>query len=176
MYFPNLKKKNYLYVRTNNTIKIKGLPFMKHNASPISMLIFNKYIKKDIIDNATVRHEKENVKKWISDEVAANMELTMITFNAKKLDEYKCKTTLYYAIAEKYGPGLIQLIPNNAGIGVGKNKNYCTLDEYNKNNLKISDINLNKTYSELNIFSDELLEVENIKIDKKNTLLSTWLK
>jgi len=175
MYFPKLKKKNYLYVRQNNTLKIKGLPFMKHNASPISMVIFDKYIRENIIYFSKVKYSANDIKNWIESELKNNIGLAMITFNARKDSDYICKTTIYHAIAEKYGPGLIQLIPNNLGIGIGKSKSYCTLEEFNSNNLKLSDINLSKTYSELNIFSDSFLEIENIKIEKGNQLLRQWL-
>jgi len=164
MYFPGLKKKNYLYVTKTGKLKLKGLPLMKSNASKLGVLVFNKYIKKEIIDNNNVKFKWRYIKDVIDEEIGNNFSIVEQEFNLKELNKYNCKTNLFYNLAEKYGKGQHNLIPNTV-FGTGKSKKFCTLKEFNENKLCIRDIVLDKFWQEINPF---------IKTRNKQKELSTW--
>lgn len=177
MFFPGLKKKNYIYVTTNNKIKIKGLPFKKSNASLLAMIVFNKYIKNEIINNNKVKFKATQIKDWMYEELGQDVSLAAINFKVMDKDVYKNASQIQSQISQKYGPGNHKLIPNIFHIGAGKGKGYCTVKEFKDNKLKVSAIDLSKTYSELNIFSEiDLAEMYVVKTKNKiiNTL-TRWL-
>ena len=64
-------------------------------------------------------------------------------------------------IAKKYGSGIHFMIPNTKGIGVGKGKQYCTVEEFKAHNMNIDHINLDNVWKELNYFVKEPI-VKNI--------------
>jgi len=76
--------------------------------------------------------------------------LSFITFNLKS--EYKNKSSIQSQIYEKYKTKKINLIPNNRGIGACKAVSYCSLEEFNNNNMNIRDINIDRFISELSYF------------------------
>jgi hypothetical protein len=48
-------------------------------------------------------------------------------------DQYvKSQTSLPAQISQKYGSGIHFLVPNTKGIGIGKGKSFCTLEEFEK--------------------------------------------
>ena len=44
------------------------------------------------------------------------------------------------------------IIPNNANVGIGKGKSYCTVEEFKEHKLRIDNIDLSNVWSELNYF------------------------
>jgi len=169
MYFPKLKKKNYLYVTQDNKIKFKGLPIMKDNASRLSMFIFEKYIKKEILQGV-VKINSSTLRHIIYSELEEDITKAAVTYRAKKYDLYDIKTSIYSQISKKYGAGVHILIPNIKGIGVGKCKSYCTIKEFKDNNLNIKDIDLSKIFNELQIFSET-----DINNDYTTKSLEKWI-
>ena len=168
MYFPELKKKNYLYVTKDNKIKIKKLLIKKDNSTRISKIVFEELIKDNIL-KGIVKLDRTDIKKLINTKLKEDLSLSSSTYNVKAYEKYDSKNGLFAQISLKYGQGRIQLIPNTANIGVGKSKRYCTIEEFKENKLTIHDIDLEKTYSELNIFSIGALHINEDNLD-------TWLK
>ena len=172
LYFPGLKKKNYIYVREDNSIKIKGLPIKKSNASPLSMLIFEKYIKNELIKTGKIKFEAKQIKDWIYKELENDISLAAIEFNVMSIDAYKNTSTIQAQISAKYGPGQHKLIPNIFGVGIGRGKSYCSVQEFKDSGLKLNAIELSKTFSELNPFSD--LDMNEMYISKSgNKVINT---
>jgi len=168
MFFPGEKKKSYLYLNNDNKVVIKGLPLIKNNASHLSMVIFKKYIEPIIIKDHEVLFNSKQLYSWIKTELENDITLAGIEWKVDKPSSYKNKTQIQYQIAEEYGKGIHLLIPNIRGIGIGKAKSYCTIDEFKKYNIKWNEIDLEKTYSELQIFTEGTLKQIAIKIKSKN--------
>ncbi len=55
-------------------------------------------------------------------------------------------------ISQRYGEGIHFMIPNTKGVGVGKGKSYCTIEEFKKHNMNISHIDLRNVWKELGYF------------------------
>lgn len=178
MYFPGLKKKNYIYVTNRNKIKIKGLPFKKSNASPLSMVVFEKHIKNKIINDGVVKFDPDEIKQWVFDELEKDLTLAAIEFKVMDVSVYKNATQLQCQISKSYGAGNHKLIPNTIGVGVGKGKGYCKIEEFKEKEMKLITIDLKKTYSELSVFSDGALItiVKNKRTKKANNTLYQWLE
>ena len=94
-------------------------------------------------------------------------------YKVTDLSEYKIKTSLQYQISDKYGIGRHFLVPNKKGIGVGLQKStkkkagirHCTIEEFNKNNLTVKDIDLTHLLSHLKPFykRNEIIEYDKEK-------------
>ena len=67
-------------------------------------------------------------------------------------DYEKSPTGLQAQISKKYGVGIHMMIPNTRNVGVGKGKSYCTLTEWKEHGLKVSDIDLENIFGELEYF------------------------
>jgi DNA polymerase elongation subunit (family B) len=184
MYFPGLKKKNYLYVTEDDRLVVKGLPIIKSNASSIGKHVFNTFLKNKILREGVVRVSKESLKENVFTALQNDITLAVVEWKTKKPEYYKLNSQIQAQISEKYGQGTHYLIPNNKGVGVGKGKSYCTIEEFRKNNLTIDDVDLSKVYSELQPFCEEKIEQQTTKIIKRrknkvlrvNNVLERWIK
>ena len=152
MYFPGLKKKNYLFVTSDNNVVLKGFPLIKDNASKASMVVYKKYIEPLIQESGEVQFDNSFVIEKLNEELSDNLSLAMVTYKVKDEKEYKLASQLQAQISKKYGVGVHNLIPNNR-FGVGKSKKYCTVEEFEKEGLTINNIILEKTYNELKMFA-----------------------
>lgn len=181
MYFPSLKKKNYLYVTEDDRIVIKGLPFIKSNATPLSGVIFEKYIKPKILENLSVKFTSQEIKGWVREELSKDIMLASVLFRTKNSESYKLDSQIQAQISKKYGNGNHFLIPNLVGLGIGKGKTYCTKEDFLQFNLSLDNINLTKSYKELGIFSETPLKqpVSRIKMSNDsffvNDKLTNWV-
>jgi DNA polymerase I len=159
-----LNKKNYLYINKDNEITLKGLDIIKKNCSELSVLIYEKYLKEQIIKNLDCKFEKEYIDDLIKKIIKENKLIIAKQFSVKDFNKYKSKTSIYYMIREKYGEGELMLIKNYK-IGVGKGIKYCSLDEAKE--LKIDDLNLEDVYKELSPFIRDYEKEKPIKIKKE---------
>jgi len=75
---------------------------------------------------------KKYIEGIINQLLKDNKELIMMRKKVNEYDHYtKSKTTQQAQIAKRYGGGIHFLLPNTRGIGVGKSKSLCTLEEFN---------------------------------------------
>jgi len=151
-------KKYYMFVTQNNNLIIKGLPLKKSDSSGIGYIIFNKYMREQVI-KGDIMFKYEDVKAWVQTELNKDPSIVTRAFKVMKKEAYKTTSQLQSQISTKYGAGKHLLIPNHK-FGVGKGKRYCTLQEYKDNGLIIEDIDLSKMWSELKHFT-------NIPVTKK---------
>jgi len=158
-------KKNYIYLKTDGGVEVKNLGVRKKSNSALSRKIFWDYMVKDgkIKNEKKVKFPKIWFKELIDKLLLEDIKLACIRYDVNKTKHYKSTTSIQYQISSKYGPGLHFLIPNFK-LGVGKGKKYCTIEEFNENNLTIEDINLNNVWNELNYFI-----VDSDKIRGKST-------
>lgn len=152
-------KNCYLWVDQKNKIKYKST-LLNKNTPRIVMDVFNEYMSKKIIDELdisfTEKELKDKLREFLKNDISGAGE----EYNVSELDSYKVKTSLHYQISEKYGPGKHFLIPNTAGVGVGKAKTtkkkiglrYCTLEEFNENKLTYRDIDISQLIKHLKPF------------------------
>jgi DNA polymerase elongation subunit (family B) len=162
-------KKFYIYITKDDKIVIKGLPIIKNDSSQIGYIIFKKYMEEDF-KKGKRWFKYTDVKKWCLKEVKNNLNLVIRKFRVNDYDIYKNPSQLQAQISKKYGKGTHYLITNNK-VGVGKGKRYCTLEEFKKNNLKISDINFDKFWSEMEFFVNDIPLFD---INMSENTLSLW--
>lgn len=160
-------KKNYVYI-SNNELTIMGLPIIKSNATKLGKIIFNKYLKEEIIKTKNIKFDELYIKSLIKQELKENILLIAQNYRVNKYSMYSEKTDcIQKKISDKYFErknGSIQLIKNSK---VGKVKSsewyYCNIEE--SKNLNITDLDLTKVMNELKPF---------IKQKEKDNLFTQW--
>lgn len=161
-------KNCYLYVTQDNKIENTST-LLNKNTPQIVMKVFKEYITPKIIRTLDCDFTEQELKAQLLEVLKDNPEQAGEEFSVKPLSEYKVKSSLEYQISEKYGPGKYILIPNLAGIGVGKAKGtkkrkglrYCTYKEFLDSNLTIEDIDINRLVSYIKPFyKKEIKEIE----------------
>jgi DNA polymerase elongation subunit (family B) len=151
-----LLKKNYIMVTNENKLIIKNLGIRKKSNSLLSRKIFFEYLVPQIIEKGQIKFSKLFIQDIILKLLEEDYTLIAMRKDVGRYNEYvKSKTSLPAQISLKYGAGTHMLIPNTKGIGVGKGKFYCTINEYEENELKIKDIDLSNVLQELEYFTKE---------------------
>ncbi len=153
-------KNCYLYVTKNNKVLYKDT-LLNINTPQIIMKVFNDYMTPKIIKELDVNFTEAELKKEITKELKKNIEFGCEEYNTSNLDNYKVKTSIYYQISKKYGPGKHFLLPNLKNIGIGKSKStkkkigvrYCTKEEFKKNKLTYNDIDISQLIKHLKVFT-----------------------
>lgn len=154
-----LMKKNYIYVSTDGKITIKNLGIRKKSNSPLSRKIFWEFLLPKIKEGQ-VKFSKSYFKNLIMDLLRKDISLAQLRKDVGPLSDYKKSPTgLQAQVSQKYGSGIHFLLPNTKGIGVGKGKSYCTLEEFNQHNLKLEHIDLSNVYKELEYFTKQAVTV-----------------
>ncbi len=146
-----LLKKNYIYVTKDDRVVIKNLGIKKKDRTPLTKKIFWDYLVPQI-KKGKVKFSKPYIRKLITELLEKDISLAMMRRDVGNLNQYKNVTSIQAQIAQRYGPGLHFLIPNTKGIGVGKGKNFCTMEEFKQHKLQIYDINTDNIWKELNYF------------------------
>lgn len=147
-----LMKKNYIYVTNDGKLEIKNLGIRKKSNSPLSRKIFWEHLVPQIKEGK-IKFPKAYIKNLINELLQRDIKLMAMRKDVGPFEQYvKSKTSLPAQISQKYGAGIYFMIPNTKGIGVGKGKSYCTVEEFQKHNLKYTDIDLDAVYSELDYF------------------------
>jgi DNA polymerase elongation subunit (family B) len=166
-----LLKKNYIYLTEENKIKIKGLPIVKKNCSELSKHIFKKHIESKIFEKMQCKFSRDKLYELIVNELQNNVKLAVKKYSIA--NNYDSKTSIQNQILQKYGPGKIDIITLNTSqdIGVGKNKKYISLDEFNKLNLNIKLIDTDTFLSELSYF----IKNDRTTLDMYNACISNTL-
>lgn len=150
-----LKKKNYVYITQDDKLKIKGLPIIKSNASKIAVKVFRNHLKKQIISKKKVKFRKDYLKQLIFYELENDITLAAQVYKVRDFAYYEENpSSLYAQISQEYGEGVHLLVTNNR-LGVGKDKKYCTLDEFRSHGLTLHDVNLDATWSNLSPFCQD---------------------
>jgi len=109
-------------------------------------------MKPKIIKDLDVYFTENELEEQVKLKLSKDVLLAAEEYRVIKPSEYKSKSSIQFQIAEKYGEGTHYLIPNLAGIGIGKQKatkkrkplRYCTEKEYNERGLSINDISYRK--------------------------------
>ncbi len=156
-------KKNYIYIKkvlddnNNDTGKrelvIKNLGIKKKSNSALSRKIFWDILVPKIIETGNCKFKKSYIQNIILELLEKDIKLAASRYNVgNKTDYIKSPNGIYMQITQKYGEGIHFLIPNTKGVGVGKGKSYCTMEEFKLHKMNISNINLDSVWRELNYF------------------------
>jgi len=161
-------KKCYMFVTNDKELVVKGLPMIKGDGSKIGYHIFNKYMRKDVI-NGCIHFDYDKVKYWVKTELENNIGIVVRQFKVMKTENYKNESQLQSQISKCYGAGKHFLITNNK-FGVGKGKRYCTIEEFKEQGLTVDDLDLSKMWSELKHFTTipVTVKVKRQRLIKKN--------
>jgi len=148
----------YLWVDKENKIGYKQT-LLNSNTPKVIMQLFEDYISPKIIKSLDVDFSEQELIKELQKILKSNPELAGEQHNVRKIAEYPSKTSLQYQISEKYGEGKHFLIPNLKNIGIGKNKKYCTFEEFKCNKLKYEDIDISQLIKHLKSFYTKPKEI-----------------
>ncbi len=154
-----VSKNCYLWVNLNGSVEYKST-LLNTNTPKIIMKVFNEYmapkISRDLDINFSQKEIVDEIKKIIDKDISMCAE----EYNCQKTENYAVNTSLEYQISQKYGDGKHFLIPNLKNIGVGKEKStkrkigvrYCSIEEFNKNNLTVEDIDISQLLKHIKLF------------------------
>jgi hypothetical protein len=127
-------KKHYIYVKENDQIVVKGMQFIKGNASSLATNLFDSYIKPRILKGEPIVFPFETLfNEFRTLATKFPNELTK-RFRVWPLSTYKVAdgkdeaSGLHAQISKRYGAGEHWLIGNRK-LGPGKGVHYATLDE-----------------------------------------------
>ncbi len=167
-------KNIYLWVDKDDNVGYKST-LLNKTTPKIIMRVFNEYMAPKIKKELDVNFTDSELIKQIRERLKGDITLATSEYNVRKKENYDVKTSLYYQISTRYGSGKHMLIPNNAGVGVGRGKGskkkrgvrYCTVEEFKKNNLEIKDVDISKLIKHLDEFYSE---------KNKDTNLDAYIK
>ena len=164
-----LMKKNYIYVTKDGKIILKNLGVKKRSNSPLSKLIYEKYVCAELKKNFNCKFKQIQIKEWIHEELIKDLSLVSVRIPVKSFGYYKNETQMQAQISLKYGDGVHFLVPINIRtiykngivepIGVGKGTLLCTVDEFKEKGLRIDHIELKKVWGELGYFVKKARQV-----------------
>jgi hypothetical protein len=149
-----LLKKNYVYLTKEGDLVVKGLAVKKKSASLLSRHIFQEVLVLKIKQERKIKFPREYIRQLVSQLLEENLDLATVRYAVRASESYKKDSQLHAQIAKEHGPGIHFLIPNYQ-IGVGKEKKYCTVEEFRKHGLSVSDIDLSNVWRELDYFIEE---------------------
>lgn len=150
-------KKNYFYVTTDKKLKVKGMQIVKSNCTPLSKKIFEDYIKPQIINSHKCKFTKSTIESWIESELKKDIKLAAVFYKIKNTEDYKLDSQVQSQISKHklYGPGQHYLLklkgPHEKGCG--KNANYLGVQYVSE--IKLSSLDLTKSWAELDPFIED---------------------
>jgi DNA polymerase elongation subunit (family B) len=151
-YNDELKKKNYLYITSDDKVKIKGLPIIKSDCSKVSRKVMNQ-LSNEIIRRSDIKFPENYIKDIVYNILKDDITLVANFYKVKDLSQYK-SNCIQAQISKEYGAGEHWLVPNKIKGNVGKSKKYCTVIEAAE--LDLEDLDLKKVWdTELCIFIDD---------------------
>jgi len=169
-------KNCYLYITQDDKVKYKST-LLNTNTPKSIMKLFDDYMKPKMIKELNVNFTYKELEEQMKLILEKDITLAPTEWKVESKESYKVQTSMQYQISERYGEGRHLLIPNSAGIGVGKQKDtkkargirHCSLEEFEDNKLTIKDIELKQLLSHLKPF---YLRNEEEGKDSEQTTLS----
>jgi hypothetical protein len=160
-------KKNYIYITKDNKLKLKNLGVRKKSNSMLSRKIFWDYLVPKIIETGNVKFSRTYIQNLINELLEKDITLAAMRKEVNESEFYKVKSTQQSQISERYGAGIHFLIPNNRGIGIGKAKKFCSINEFKRHKLKIHNIDLTGVFNELGYFIKKPITANIFSFDKR---------
>ena len=146
--------KNYILVTTDNELIVKNLGVRKKSNSALSRKIFWDYLVPQIIEKGEVKFSRVYMRNLIQELLEKDISLIVMRKEVGDYAQYAKSSPngIQAQITKKYGPGIHFLVPNNRGIGIGKGKSYCKLEEFKERKLGIDSLDLDNVWKELEYF------------------------
>lgn len=147
-------KKNYIYVTQEGKLTLKNLGIKKKNITAVSKKIFWDDLVPRIKEEGVAQFNKTFIKNLLMKYLQEDPSLAATRKMVGRFEQYAAKSpnSLPAQISQKYGDGVHFMIPNTRGLGVGKTKRYCTIEEFKENNFGFEHINLDAVWNELGYF------------------------
>ena len=151
-------KKSYFYVKRHRdgtrSVEITGHAIGNSKSSPLSKQVYKKHIEPMILSDLKHKVKKSRVEYWISNEIRADPSLIAKSYNVNDPSEYNSPNSIHYQIAKALGAGRHSLIKCRFehSRGVGKSRNYVPIEYIDE--VKLSMIDLDSVWSELDVFID----------------------
>lgn len=155
----SLMKKNYIYIAkvfdnngkwVDTKVVVKNLGVRQKSTSALGRKIFWEYLVPKIKAEKKVKFTKLYFTNLINKLLSEDIRLAEKRYPVNPVETY-ANDSIQAQISAKYGAGIHFLIPNSR-YGIGKDKKYCTIDEFKEHNLRLSDIDYSVVWSELNYF------------------------
>jgi DNA polymerase elongation subunit (family B) len=147
-----VSKNNYLFLTNNNEIKYTSTILNKNTPKSV-MKVFEDYMKPKIIKTIDINFTEKELTEEIKKLLLENLEYAAEEHSVNNKEDYKFKSSIQYQISHKYGEGKHLLISNKKGVGVGKSKSYCSIEDFKTNKLTIEDIDIDKLMKSLDPFT-----------------------
>ena len=141
------KKKQYVLLLDDGTVKAKGLAVIKRDSSKLAQTVWDEKIKPYVREHHSAKVPPNMIEMWISDYIKADMKIAAKMFKVKEIGMYKGDRSIQAQISIALGPGEHWLVKNTRDIGVGKNTKYATMEE--AKDFTIDDLDLSGTFSNL---------------------------
>ena len=165
-------KKHYIYVTNTGKLVVKGLSMIKRDSSKIGLIVFNKYMKPEVL-KGNIKFSYQNISEWVKTEIEHDLMLVTRTFTVNDSNTYANENQLQAQISRKYGEGRHKLLANNC-IGAGISVKYCTVEEFKDKGYTINALNLNKFWSEMEHFSNYVPKATTMKKKINQLSLGAW--
>jgi len=146
-------KKNYIYVTKDSRVVIKNLGIKKKSNSQLSRKIFWEHLVPEI-KTGKIKFSRTMIKNLIQQLLEKDLSLAAMRKSVGEFSDYEhtSPNSMPAQISKRYGAGIHFLIPNNRGIGAGKGKKLCTMEEFKEHNMRLDNIDLDNVWRELNYF------------------------
>lgn len=146
-----LLKKNYVIITKDDKVIIKNLGIRKKSNSEVSKKIFWEHIVPKLKVGQS-KFSKVYIVNLIKEMIGCDIKMALLRKDVDEIKVYANDTSLASQISRKYGAGIHFLIPNIRGVGVGKGKSFCTLEEFEENKLTADNIDYTGYLKELEYF------------------------
>jgi hypothetical protein len=147
----NLLKKNYCLVSIDGRVITKNLGIRKKSNSEASKRVFQDVVVPGLkVGNS--KFSKVYIVAAIKDLIKADISMALLRKEVDDVKSYANTTSLAAQLSQRYGAGIHFVIPNIKGIGAGKGKSFCTLEEFKQHNLTTDDIDYEGFIKELDYF------------------------
>jgi len=99
----HFRKKNYVYITNEDKVKLMGLPIIKGDASLLGKEVFKKYLYEQILEDKTIKFDKEYLQQLIDIELEENPLISAVIKKCNTYNSYirKHKQTLAKAKKKK---------------------------------------------------------------------------
>jgi DNA polymerase elongation subunit (family B) len=169
IWFPGKKKKHYAYLTKSGKFKVKGLGFVKSDASLLGQKMYD-YLTPIVEKRQDALFDKEELEEVAMGFVREDITLVGQMYKVKDLKNYKSLTSIQAQIAKAHGPGDFLMVPNTHFGEVGKSKKYLLVAKYengrltkfddNIAKLNFHDIKLDKFWKEMRVFTKDYISPE----------------
>ncbi|MCK5013809.1 MAG: ribonuclease H-like domain-containing protein [Candidatus Omnitrophica bacterium] len=164
------KKKKYILLYDDNKVSVKGLQVIRSDSSLLSREIWNRHLKRHIVEEKEAVVSRDLLDQWIEHILEENLEYAATEFKVREPGYYQNPNQIQAQIAQKYGEGKHLMIKNRRGWGVGKGVKYVPIEEAKE--MPLRDMDISRVYADLSdlILSDQVTFGDIFKTDNNTEI------